>query len=167
MGVSRNNIIFSPVRIGKQPDFMDFTCGSISTAGIKRINSLKMYRLTRKEGSGTRSNIVSVYPNEEPTIEAQDLRAAGTTVQGSVVNDQYSIQAFATLTIPTIKLICDDVGQYTCELNYEDSNGVVVIPPMQDSINFTGYGKFDYLAIKIFDDVFIYIPKDLLAHMRR
>ena len=154
MGISPNNIIFSTTRVGNQQVTTQFTCGNITTSDIKRINSLKMFRLTRKEGSGPQTNIVSAYPTETPTIEAQDLVAAGATVQGEVISDRANniFRASVTMTVPTVKLICQDVGQYACELNYENSAGVVV-DPMSDTLNFTGYAKPDRVDLTGVPDI--------------
>ena len=113
-----------------------------------------MFRLTRKEGSGQLTSIVSAYPTEAPTIEAQDLEVAGATVQGEVISDRANniFRASVTLSIPTVKLICQDVGQYTCELNYENSAGVVV-DPMSDTQNFTGNAIPDHVDLTRVPDI--------------
>ena len=108
-----------------QPIKTTFTCGGVTAMYVEYITSLKISRLTgREQGSTTPTVIASVRAGESGASipdGVTDIRNRATVSGGIDTLDPK--QSSIALEFQTSEFTCSDVGQYFCDLRYDDSQG--------------------------------------------
>ena len=140
MSISPSSVILGYQGTG-QPVRTTFTCGGITALNVDYIASLKISRLTgREQGSTTPIVIASVRAGESGASipdGVTDILNRATVSCGIDTLDPK--QSSIALEFQTSEFTCSDVGQYFCELRYDDS---LAIPyTVSDSTNFTASGR--------------------------
>ena len=139
MSISPSSVILGYQGTG-QPAKTTFTCGGITALNVDYITSLKISRLTGRELGSTTPIVIagvragasgaSIYDSVTDII----TRAA---VSGGI-DTLDSKQSSIALEFQTSEFLCKDVGQYFCDLRYEDSQSNPYT--VSDSTNFTASG---------------------------
>ena len=139
MSISPSSVILGYQGIG-QPVTTTFTCGGITASNVDYITSMKISRLTGRElGRTTPFVIASVRAGESaasmPDLVTDIVNTA--TVSGGI-DTLDPKQSSIALEFQTSDFTCSDVGQYFCELRYDDSQANPYI--VSEATNFTASG---------------------------
>ena len=141
MSVSPSSVILGYQGTG-QPVKTTFTCGGITATDVDYIASLKISRLTgREQGSTTPIVIASVRAGESGASIPDGVRDIGNraTVSGGI--DTLDLkQSSIALEFQTSEFQCIDVGQYFCDLFYDDPQSNP--HTSSGSTNFTASGMY-------------------------
>ena len=113
---------------------------------IKYFTSLKILRQNSKhEASGSYTTIASLRPATGAAIPeaAADIISRQATVKGNYTDQDFS-QITLQLDLDTSKITCDDAGQYTCELRFD--NLVEQAQEQKSSQNFTVLSTYNFFT---------------------
>ena len=146
MSISPSSVILDYQGTG-QPVKTTFTCGGITALNVDYITSMKISRLTgREQGSTTPIVIASVRAGESgasiPDL-VTDIVNRATVSDGIDTLDPK--QSSIALELQTSEFLCKDVGQYFCDLRYDDSQSNPYT--VSDSTNFTAIGMYSRIIL--------------------
>ena len=140
MSISPSSVVLGYQGTG-QPVTTTFTCGGITALNVDYITSLKISRLTGRElGSTTPVVLASLRTGDSgASIPDAITDVVNRAIVSGGLNTLDPKQSSIALEFQTSEFTCSDVGQYFCELRYDDSQSNPYTA--SDSTNFTASGR--------------------------